>query len=67
MPRNIGSIDRWLRIIVGIVLLALTMYGPKTAWGYIGLIPLITGVMGYCPLYQAFGWNTRKPHPHLPI
>lgn len=59
MPQNIGSLDRWLRIIVGVALLAITVYGPKTAWGYVGLIPLVTGVMGYCPLYQIFGWSTK--------
>ncbi len=64
MPQNIGALDRWLRIIIGIALLALTMYGPKTAWGYVGLIPLITAVMGWCPLYSVFHRSTRTG-PHL--
>jgi cadmium resistance protein CadD (predicted permease) len=58
MPRNEGTLDRALRIIVGLVLLALVFVGPKTMWGLIGLIPLITGLIGYCPLYQILGMNT---------
>lgn len=58
MPRNEGTLDRILRIIVGLVLLALIFVGPKTMWGLIGLIPLLTGLIGYCPLYQIFGLNT---------
>lgn len=58
MPRNEGTLDRALRIIVGLVLLALVFVGPKTMWGLIGLIPLLTGLAGYCPLYQILGMNT---------
>ncbi|GHG88552.1 YgaP family membrane protein [Pseudodonghicola xiamenensis] len=58
MPRNEGTLDRAIRIIVGLILLALVFVGPKTMWGLIGLIPLLTGVLGYCPLYQIFGLNT---------
>ncbi|WP_417678330.1 DUF2892 domain-containing protein [Pseudodonghicola sp.] len=58
MPRNEGTLDRALRIIVGLVLLALVFVGPKTMWGLIGLIPLLTGLVGYCPLYQILGMNT---------
>jgi DUF2892 family protein len=61
MPHNVGSTDRWIRVIVGIGLLALVFFGPKTAWGYIGLIPLITGLFGYCPLYQALGRKSIQP------
>ena len=60
MTRNIGSIDRTLRIIVGIVLLALVFVGPKTMWGLIGIIPLATALMGNCPLYSIIGVNTCK-------
>lgn len=61
MPRNIGSTDRWLRVILGIGLLALVFFGPKTVWGYLGLIPLITGLFGYCPLYHVFGRRSIQP------
>ncbi|MFT3931123.1 MAG: DUF2892 domain-containing protein [Spongiibacteraceae bacterium] len=58
MKPNEGTVDRVLRIIVGLALLALTIVGPKTAWGYIGLVPLLTGLIGYCPLYSVLGLNT---------
>ena len=58
MSRNEGTIDRALRIILGLVLLSLVFVGPQTMWGLIGIIPLATGLMGYCPLYQIIGLNT---------
>ncbi|MGD9863912.1 MAG: DUF2892 domain-containing protein [Pseudodonghicola sp.] len=58
MPRNEGTLDRVLRVIVGLVLLSLVFVGPKSMWGLIGLIPLLTGLAGYCPLYQILGLST---------
>jgi hypothetical protein len=58
MTRNIGRTDQLLRIIVGLVLLALVFVGPKTPLGYFGLIPLLTGFSGFCPLYALFGIST---------
>lgn len=55
MTRNIGSTDRLVRIVLGIGLLLIAFEGPRTAWGYIGLVPLITGLFGYCPLYRVIG------------
>ena len=55
MNTNIGSSDRLVRILLGIGSLLLAFEGPRTAWGYVGLVPLITGLLGYCPLYRAFG------------
>ena len=55
MTNNIGSTDRLVRIVIGIGFLLIAFEGPRTAWGYLGLIPLITGLFGYCPLYRAFG------------
>jgi hypothetical protein len=52
MRRNVGSLDRVIRIVAGIALLTLVFVGPRTAWGYLGLIPLITGWVGWCPLYS---------------
>ena len=60
MKINEGAVDRTLRVIVGIVLIALVFVGPKTPWGWIGLIPLITGLVGICPLYAILGINTCK-------
>ncbi len=55
---NEGSFDRALRVVLGIALLSLTFVGPRTAWGLIGFLPLITGLVGFCPLYRALGINT---------
>lgn len=55
MPINVGTIDRALRAIVGLVLIALVFVGPQTAWGWIGLVPLLTAVIGFCPAYTLFG------------
>jgi len=63
MLQNIHPMERAARIIVGVVLLALVFVGPRTAWGYIGVIPLVTGLFGYCPLYHALGVSTRPTHP----
>lgn len=56
--RNEGTIDRVLRVILGLTILSLVFVGPKTNWGYLGLVPLITGLVGYCPLYGILGFNT---------
>ena len=56
---NVGPLDRALRVALGIALLSLTIVGPETAWGYVGLIPLATGLMGTCALYSLLGINTR--------
>lgn len=55
MTSNVGGVDRILRIVAGIVLIALVFVGPKTSWGWIGLIPLATGLLGWCPAYVPFG------------
>ena len=52
MRRNVGSLDRVIRIVAGIALLTLVFVGPRTAWGYLGLIPLVTGIVEWCPLYS---------------
>lgn len=58
MSRNEGTIDRALRIIAGLVLISLVFIGPQTAWGWVGLVPLLTGLVGICPLYSLLGINT---------
>jgi hypothetical protein len=55
MNRNVGTVDRVLRIVVGVVLLALVFVGPQTLWGLIGIIPLATALVGFCPLYRLPG------------
>lgn len=56
--RNEGKIDRALRIVVGAGLISLVFIGPQTAWGWIGLVPLLTGIVGNCPVYSLLGINT---------
>ncbi|AZQ66665.1 DUF2892 domain-containing protein [Silicimonas algicola] len=58
MTRNEGSLDRILRIIVGIGLISLVFIGPQTPWGWIGVVPLLTGLIGWCPIYSLFGFRT---------
>ena len=56
--KNVGTVDKVIRIILGLVLLALVFVGPQTPWGWIGVIPLVTGLIGFCPLYSVLGMNT---------
>lgn len=56
--KNIGSLDRGLRGALGVALLSLTVIGPQTMWGLVGLIPLLTAMAGWCPLYSLLGIST---------
>ncbi len=55
---NEGLLDRALRVIVGAGVLSLVFIGPQTPWGYLGLVPLLTGLIGFCPLYTVLGIRT---------
>jgi hypothetical protein len=57
---NLGGIDRAIRILAGAALLALVFVGPQTPWGYLGLVPLLTGVIGFCPAYCPLGLSTCR-------
>ncbi len=57
--RNEGTIDRAIRVVVGLALLSLTFAGPHSPWGFVGLVPLLTGIVGFCPLYRLVGLDTR--------
>ncbi|MBJ6761253.1 DUF2892 domain-containing protein [Myxococcaceae bacterium JPH2] len=56
---NESTVDRSLRVLEGLVMLALVVAGPRTPWGLVGLVPLLTGVLGYCPLYALLGVSTQ--------
>ncbi len=58
MKINEGSMDRSVRVILGVGLLSLTFLGPQTLWGLVGAVPLLTGLLGNCPLYSLIGINT---------
>ena len=55
---NVGGIDRVVRIVLGLALIAIVFVGPQTPWGWIGVVPLLTGLMRTCPLYTLIGVNT---------
>ena len=64
LPINEHPVERATRVLVGLVLISLVFVGPKTPWGWLGLIPLATGLIGSCPLYSVFGFSTcpvKKP------
>jgi len=58
MKTNEGTIDRAVRVIAGLILIALAATGTVGVWGWIGIMPLLTGTIGFCPAYSIFGMNT---------
>ncbi|AKO51970.1 membrane protein [Marinobacter psychrophilus] len=60
MSVNIGSADRIIRALIGVVLLALVFVGPQTSWGWFGVVPLATALIGNCPAYSLLGIKTCK-------
>ena len=60
MTRNEGGLDRSIRVIVGLALIALTLTGKIGAWGWIGALPVLTGLIGWCPAYSLIGLRTCK-------
>lgn len=57
MTRNAGTVDRMLRVALGVVIL---FFVTRTPWAWLGLVPILTGLAGWCPLYALFGWSTCK-------
>ena len=55
---NEGPADRTFRVALGLAVLALAFVGPRSPWGYLGLVPLLTGALGLCPLYALLGIST---------
>jgi hypothetical protein len=60
MNRNIGAADRAVRIVAGVALLAMVFVGPRTPLGWLGLIPLLTAAVNFCPLYAVLGISTCR-------
>lgn len=58
LPSNEHPAERVLRVFLGLGVLSLTFLGPKTSWGFLGLVPLATGLLGSCPLYTLLGFST---------
>lgn len=63
MKQNIGNLDRAIRIVAGLGLLAATLSGAIGAWGWVGIVPLATGIVRFCPAYLPFGIRTCKSKP----
>jgi hypothetical protein len=59
MGKNVGAVDKVVRVIIGLALIAMVFVGPKTAWGWIGIVPLLTVALGWCPLYTLLGVRTN--------
>lgn len=60
IARNEGTIDRVVRIVVGLALIALVFVGPQTPWGWVGAVLLVTGLVGWCPAYRLLGIKTCR-------
>lgn len=60
MLMNEGTLDRAIRVVLGLGLLAMAVVGPKTWLGWFGIVPLVTGLVGFCPLYRLVGIRTTK-------
>ena len=60
MEKNVGGLDQALRVIVGLALIAMVFVGPQTPWGWIGIVPLATAALSWCPLYTVLGIRTCK-------
>ncbi len=60
MNANVGTLDRVLRIALGLGLLSLVFVGPQTPWGWIGLVPLVTGLARFCPVYGIAGISSCR-------
>lgn len=60
MINNVGVPDRWLRVALGVALLSLVFYGPQTSWGWLGIVPIVTALVGFCPLYSLMAWSTER-------
>jgi hypothetical protein len=58
MQTNVGGIDRILRAVIGLALIALTLAGTIGAWGWIGVVPLLTAALGFCPIYTMLGFSS---------
>lgn len=60
MEKNIGSLDKIIRILVGLVLISLVFIGPQTLWGWLGVPVILIALFGWCPLYKVLGVSTCK-------
>lgn len=62
MKANVGGVDRVLRVVVGLALIGMALANVIGVWGWIGVVPLLTGIFGFCPAYLPFGLSTCQMH-----
>lgn len=60
MSQNMGTVERVVRVLLGTAILSLAFLGPKSPWAYLGIIPILTGLSGWCALYSLLGISTRS-------
>lgn len=60
MQRNVGNAERIVRIVIGLGIVGLAVLGPKNPWAWFGLVPLLTGLAGWCPAFRLLGVSTRN-------
>jgi hypothetical protein len=60
MKVNIGKVERIVRIVVGVAILSLAFVGPRASWVYLGIMPILSGVIGWCPPYALLGISTVR-------
>jgi len=60
MKKNIGNVERIVRIVAGLIIMSLAFIGPQSPWAYLGVIPILTGLIGWCPPYALLGISTCK-------
>jgi DUF2892 family protein len=60
LSKNEHAVERVVRVMLGVALLSLVFIGPKTYWGLLGAVPVLTGVLGSCPVYSIFGISTCR-------
>ena len=58
MKKNIGNVERIVRVVLGILVVSLAFVGPRSSWAFLGIIPIVTGSIGYCPPYALLGIDT---------
>lgn len=63
LPKNEATVERVIRVVLGLGILSLVFVGPQTPWAWLGLVPVVTGLVGSCPLYTLFGISTCKVNP----
>jgi len=60
MKKNIGNVERVVRVVLGVLVVSLAFVGPRSPWAFLAIIPIVTGLIGYCPPYALLGIDTTR-------